>query len=273
MIKNLSLLILSGISISLSFYPFKFSGILAWIGFVPFFFAINRKSKKKAFFLGYLVGVIFWGITIYWLIHVTLIGTVTLILYLALYFGIFGFIFSLTYYLSSGYSLLFIPAVWVLGEYLRSYLFTGFSWALLGYSQYKNLSLIQLSDIGGTWLVSFVVMLINISLYYLVQKTPSLLSKVKYTLFILLVIGIVLLYGNYRLFSVSIKANIDSVPLRVSVIQGNISQKLKWQKESKDFIMERYFRLTRSSLEDNPDLIIWPEASLPVVKEEEPLYY
>ncbi|MCM8792186.1 MAG: apolipoprotein N-acyltransferase [Candidatus Omnitrophica bacterium] len=273
MIKDIFLLLLSAISLGLSFYPFRFSDIFVWLGFIPLFFAIKNKSKKRAFFFSYITGVVFWSITIYWLIHVTLVGMVALILYLALYFGIFGFIFSLTSSFHMGYSILFIPTVWVLTEYLRSYLFTGFGWALLGYSQYKNIVLIQLADIGGVWLISFTVMLVNINLYYLIQKRTSLIRKIKYGLFTFLFIIFALLYGNYCLFSIGTKWKRNGFPLKVSLIQGNIPQELKWQEYTGDFIIERYFKLTLQSLKEDPDLIIWPEASLPGIKGKDPLYY
>jgi len=61
--------------------------------------------------------------------------------------------------------------------------------------------------------------------------------------------------------------------MRVSIIQGNIPQELKWSGESEDFIFDRYLELTSKAQKDKPDLIIWPEASLPVVLEEDITYY
>src|SRR3989338_9828412 len=150
-VKPVSLCLLSAVLLILSF-PGCNIWVFAWFGFVPLLFVIRNKSKVKAFLLSYLTGVIFWAGIIYWLIHVTLPGTIILILYLALYFGIFGLTYNLQL---TTYNFLTIPALWVSLEYMRSHLLTGFPWALLGYSQYKNLALIQIADITGAWGVSF----------------------------------------------------------------------------------------------------------------------
>jgi len=164
--KDYIFCVLSAILLIFSFPNFNL-GFFAWFGFVPLFFVLEDKSKWKAFFLSYLTGIVFWLGIIYWLIHVTLPGMIILVLYLALYFGIFGLIIlsAIRYPLSA--TILFIPSVWVLLEYVRAHLFAGFPWALLGYSQYLNLPIIQISDITGAWGVSFLVMLVNVSLYYL----------------------------------------------------------------------------------------------------------
>ncbi|HLD83016.1 MAG TPA: apolipoprotein N-acyltransferase, partial [Candidatus Omnitrophota bacterium] len=78
----------------------------------------------------------------------------------------------------------------------------------------------------------------------------------------------VLGYGYYKLLHYRLSA--IGYRLKVSVIQGNIPQELKWRSDSKDYIMNKYLNLTRMSSIDKPDLILWPEASLPVVLEEEP---
>jgi len=56
-------------------------------------------------------------------------------------------------------------------------------------------------------------------------------------------------------------------------VQGNIPQQLKWEPEARGYIMEKYFTLTLLAKKDNPGLIVWPEAAVPVVLEEEPFYY
>jgi len=64
-------------------------------------------------------------------------------------------------------------------EYLRRHLFTGFPWALLGYSQYLNLPVIQIADVTGAEGVSFLVMMVNVAVYGVrskKQKTSTLLK-------------------------------------------------------------------------------------------------
>jgi len=270
MAKELFLCSLSAVLLILSFPNFNLE-FLAWFGFVPLLFVAKSKSKGEAFLFSYLAGVVFWFGIVYWLIHVTFPGMVVLVLYLALYFGFFGLIIS-TYSLQlTAYSLLFIPSVWVLLEYIRGRLFTGFPWALLGYSQYLNLPVIQIADITGVWGVSFLVMMVNVAIYTAIScKLSAVSKKQKYILPILLMF-ITVAYGYFKIYSLQLKTY--GLKLKISVIQANIPQQLKWDKSSRDFIMDRYFGVSKEALKDMPDLMVWPEAALPVVLEDEPVYY
>ncbi|HLD41303.1 MAG TPA: hypothetical protein VJA84_03900, partial [Candidatus Omnitrophota bacterium] len=273
---SLFLSAISGILLALPFCRGRL-WIFAWIGFVPLFLALRDKSRLQSFLLSYLTGIVFWSITIYWLIHVTLLGQILLILYLSLYFGIFGLLVSKL--LTIDYrllTLLFIPSLWVLLEYLRAHLLTGFGWALLGYSQYLNLPVIQIADIFGSYGVSFLVMMVNMTVYRLGSARASLdyargkpgrqgaRKEIKYALVILMCVFIVLGYGYFKLYEPRITTHPaaggagDPRPtLGISLIQGNIPQELKWTPGAEGFILDRYLGLSQEAAKDRPDLIIW----------------
>jgi len=265
--KNYLFCILSAVLLILSFPNYNI-WLLAWFGFIPLFFAVKDKSKGKAFLLAYFTGIIFWAGVIYWLMHVTLLGLILLVLYLALYFGIFGLILSVVKYKSSVASLLFIPVVWVILEFVREHLFTGFPWTLLGYSQYLNLPIIQIADITGVWGVSFLVMLVNVMLWKLMQGT-RLQTKRIYLLCTLCVFA-TLVYGYYKIHFLTLNPRLSvrqayPLSIKVSVIQSNIPQELKWEPTARDYILDRFTQLTERAAGDNPDLIVWPEASSPEI--------
>jgi len=243
--------------LSLSFSSFNL-WLFAWFGFVPLLISLEKKSFPRSFIIGYFCGIVFWSLTIYWLIHVTLLGQIVLILYLAVYFGAFGCIVYLSRFLPPGASLFFIPCSWVLLEYIRSYLFTGFPWAQAGFSQYSNLPAIQIADITGSWGVSFLVALTNTGLYLALRKR---LKRGAY----LICAGVLFLslaYGFYRLsYKPALCPGKDLV--KVSVVQGNIPQDLKWDKQAADGILNDYIALTYAAAKDGAGLIIWPEASVP----------
>ena len=245
--------------------------LFAWFGFVPLFFVLQNKSKSKAFWLSYLTGIIFWFGIINWLVHVTLTGLIVLVLYLALYFSIFGLLVSAYSLKLRAYSLLLTPSIWVLLEYVRSHFLTGFPWALLGYSQYLNLPIIQIADITGVWGVSFLVMLVNVAVYSVVSRKLSVISAIKKHMAVILCIIFTLTYGYFRINNLQLKAY--SLKLKVSVIQGNIPQELKWQPSARDNILNRYTQLTERAARDNPHLIVWPEASSPGVFGEDDRAY
>ncbi|MFA5287168.1 MAG: apolipoprotein N-acyltransferase, partial [Candidatus Omnitrophota bacterium] len=265
--------ILSGVLLALPFNNGKL-WIFAWFAFVPLFLALDNKTLKQPFFLFFIAGITFWSATVYWLVNVTLIGIILLILYLALYFAIFGLIIRPFTRRSQPYILLFVPAVWALLEYIRSHFLTGFPWALLGYSQYLNLPVIQIADITGVWGVSFLVMLVNVAVVEMIWSLKlKLWPRLKVTvLAAVLPLALILSYGFFHLSSVKLIPAVQ-YPVKISLVQGNIPQELKWDPVARDSIMQNYFELTSRAAKDNPDLIIWPEAALPVVLEEEPEYY
>lgn len=276
--KDYFLCLLSAILLILSSPNYNL-WIFAWIGFVPLFFVIQNKSRVKVFFFSYLTGVIFWFGIIYWLIHVTFIGLIVLVFYLALYFGIFGLFIAQRTAHSAQQNLFFIPSAWVILEYLRSHLFTGFPWALLGYSQYLNLPVIQIADITGAWGVSFLLMMVNVVVYSFcaMRYAPCATDKKqKKSLFLIpyllpfLLLFLSLIYGFYNLRKAH---SAQHTTLKISVIQPNIPQDLKWDTDARDSILDKYSFLTKQAVKDEPDLIIWPEASSPVVVEEEPAFF
>jgi apolipoprotein N-acyltransferase len=124
-----------------------------------------------------------------------------LILYLALYFAFFGLIIRPSTRNSNVYCLIFIPSCWVILEYIRSYLFTGFPWALLGYSQYLRPEIIQIADITGTWGVSFLLILSNTAIVEIIYSAKhNLWLKFKKTLIILVAfLALTLIYGYVKL--------------------------------------------------------------------------
>jgi len=255
--------ITSAVLLTLS-YPKADLEFFAWFAFIPFFFAIKDKSRTETLRYGFLFGLVFFSLTIYWLTYVSFLGYIVLILYLALYFSFFAFFVQPMICNSRFIYVLFIPLVWILLEYMRTYLFSGFGWALLGYSQYLNLPIIQIADKTGVWGVSFIIMMFNVAVFKLLKEG---LVKTKSTILItILLLAISLIYGHFCL-----KDEIPSRNLLVSVIQGNIPQEQKWDERFKDSILARYETLTKKAAKKGTDLIIWPETALPGYLEEKDL--
>jgi len=238
-------IILSGLLLIFSFPNFNLS-FLVFIGFIPLFFAIENKSPQKAFLIFFIAGFIFYLGTLYWLCHVTVIGLIISCLYLAIYFGIFGIAIN-------RFGILAAPVAWVILEYIQANIsIMGFGWASLGYSQYKNLPLIQVADFSGVYGVSFLIMMMNAAIYRAFKKS---FKEIVITAVILVaVIG----YGMMRE-----NTGGGGSSVKISVIQGNIPQKLKWDPEAQGMIIEKYVSLTKMSALDDPNLIVWPETSFP----------
>jgi apolipoprotein N-acyltransferase len=132
---------------------------------------------RRAFTLGFLTGAVyFWG-TLYWLVAVmttfgglntaAAAGSATLlIIYLSLYPGLFALAVAWLCSRLGLRALAFVPALWVTTELGRMYVWSGFPWALLGYSQATVLPVAQLASIVGVFGMSFLVASVSAALTY-----------------------------------------------------------------------------------------------------------
>jgi apolipoprotein N-acyltransferase len=248
------------------------------MGLVPLLLAISGQSCKKAFLLSMICGVIFFTAVFSWTFEIPryeLLHHAALGVYLALYFGVFGAVVRLVdkqcgivAALSSA------PLLWVTLEYARSnFFFLALPWALLAHSQWKYPAIIQLAALTGSYGVSFLVVLVNSALALLLlilsskskllrlpdSILPSAKSAISLTLAAAALTGLALLYG-VAVLSRPIKGN----EIRLSALQGNIDRQIKADpKKHAVQIMQTYTNLTRQAAKDQPDLILWPEASTP----------
>ena len=275
--KDFWLCVLSAVLLIFAF-PKIDLGILGWIGLVPLMLALEGKNSRQAFGLSYLCGIIFFTGTLYWFVYVdilvALIGAPLLILYLSLFFGLFGLIYS--YFNRTPLFLKFValPSAWVVLEWIRANFLTGFGWASLAHSQYKNLYFIQIADLTGIFGISFLMILVNLlgKELILCLKKESIFSFKQWlsNLFfpVLVILIVVLGYGVWR-FS-SLPNNLSQV--KAAVIQGNILQGRKWLPSEWPTIMEEYIFLTKEAAKGNPQMIIWPETAFPGILWEDDAY-
>ncbi len=279
-IKNLKTLILVFVSASLLILAFPRTDyyLLTWLALVPFFFALDHKSYKESFWIGGFGGLIFFFGTLYWLFNVTrwfyfiaALGITILMCYLALYFALFALVYRYLSRTKLFYRLLMIPAAWVVLEYIRAHLFSGFGWMSLGYSQYKNIGMIQIADILGVYGVSFAIVLANLIIKEIInliinrQKVFSVWPEI---LASILVIVSVFLYGNYRL-SNDANAIKDKKVREFVIVQPNIRQEDKWNVAEWYRIFDTHLNLTAQARLSNVDLVIWPESFYPGILDEE----
>lgn len=270
---------LSGILLALSF-PSPGISILAWVAFLPLFYAVKEKNTREAFKYGYLSGFVAYAAVFYWLnivmtvygklpIVVSFLLTLLMAAYLALYPAVTIAITRLAEARSIPPILTF-PVLWVSLEYLRGYLFSGFPWASLGYTQFRTLPIIQIADITGVYGVSFLILTVNIFLYQLWRWIrgkdgavyPALATSVVIPLFILTIF-----YGF-----ITLNRPDDGTLVKVALAQGNIPQDVKWDPAFQEGTVAIYERLSRKAKGAGTDLIVWPESSLPFFFQKEATY-
>jgi len=245
---------LLGSSSVLAFAPFYFYPVifLTIIGFL-FLIATKGSANTKSF----MFGAGFFVTGIYWVYiclqefggmpsFMALIATLALCLFLALFF--------LPFSLFKEYknSIFFLPAFFTLVELLRSVIFTGFPWLSIGYTQVPHSPLMGYLPILGIHGISFLVLLTSVLIFQLFQKN----SKKLYLLVFLIIIWVTGQHLKSIEWSKSKGGLVD-----ISLIQGNISQDKKWNKDMIEESLDHYKKLILNS---NASLIILPETSMPI---------
>jgi apolipoprotein N-acyltransferase len=232
-------IVLSGLMVAAMVPPFSYAG-LAWLCLIPLLIALwtlkVKHRAKKGFLIGYLVGAISFGIQVSWLSTVSWLGPIVLASYLALFFGAFG-AFAATLgnpwnrseeISESPFRSLFNAfthaTVWAGLEWLRGWLFTGFSWNGLGIAFHETLVISQAADLLGVaglslMLVFFQCVLVQVA--YRLKKTASDGIRRPRWDFTASVLGVGLLIA-YGLLRIAGESGKESIPLKSLLIQLNI---------------------------------------------------
>ncbi|MFH1318206.1 MAG: hypothetical protein ABIH71_04250, partial [Candidatus Omnitrophota bacterium] len=249
---KLLLCLISGVLTGLGFNSPYFSW-LVWVSLVPFIYVVNKSKLKDGIWSSIVFGLSFSGIVIFWLNNVTVLGLVLLLLYLSVYPVLF-FLLGRLFFRRPG-SLFSIPALWVILEFIRENVWCGFGWINLGYSQYRNLYLIQPADLLGVKLISFIIVMSNVLIWGIFVRKKYLWAKI---LIVLAIISGSIGYSIYKVDSIKPTGYVD-----VSVVQPNIEQQLKWDESAGQDIVATLNKLGKQTKEDS--LVVFPEASWPYI--------
>ena len=179
---------------------------------VPLFWALRDQSLKAAFWLGLVSGLAHYVALLYWIVYVThvfghlpLIAAIGILLvlagYLCLYTAVWGL--GVAWGAARGLSLLWwAPVLWVALEMGQTYIISGFPWELLGNGLYRYPLLLQLADITGVYGLSFLVVLVNASLYLLCFPPRGKALRFRQAAAVCLILVVWMGYGFYRLQAV-----------------------------------------------------------------------
>jgi apolipoprotein N-acyltransferase len=268
--KDSQLAIASGALLALSFPKFGHPS-LAWIALTPLLVALSgRVSLSRAFWLGLLAGNIYlWG-TLYWLSNVmTRYGEINLavsvvinalfIAYLALYPALFAVVVRRLMMAFGSAALIAVPLVWTATELGRMYVFTGFPWVLLGYSQSTVLPIAQAASVVGVFGVSAIVASVSAALAGVV-----IVRAYRPAALVLAGVMLIAVWGNVRARNAELTR--AGQPLRVGVVQPNtleedVEEAVRNPARGRD-ILERNLSLTRDALAKQVSLVVWPESGL-----------
>ncbi|MCD6534703.1 MAG: apolipoprotein N-acyltransferase [Deltaproteobacteria bacterium] len=285
----------SAATLYLSFNLHAYSWTWAFITLIPLL-AIAEKSSslRRACGIGLLVGFSFNFIELFWITNsiagftnlpqavvIIVMGLLALYmaLYLALFTGLWHYLRNLPPLKSSWgniISALTTAAAWILFEDLRGSFMGGFPWHPLGLTQIDNQLFNWLLPWGGVRLLSGLIVLGNIGLYLsalaLFKKRRKQAGLYAFSLLGPLLI-LAFLAGKTEPAKTALQRAIQTLnqatSTKIVIVQPNIPQKEKWRPENRDKIIEKMIAMTRKGLKYRPDLIVWPEAALPLLLEKE----
>lgn len=223
-----------------------------------------KTSPKRAFWLGWLYGFGFFSTGVYWIfISVNTYGNTSplfaliitggLIAILSLFPALNGFLLNRFFPKTNLSKLLCaFPAIWVFLEWVRAWIFSGFPWLFIGYSQITS-PLKGYAPILSVYGVSLVTLLSS-GLIVAIFCQPK--KKISYILYLILIwiIGAALSFITWT--------KPHGAPIKISLVQGNIAQDVKWSPNHVQPTLDHYVELTESHWDSK--IIIWPESAVPL---------
>jgi apolipoprotein N-acyltransferase len=244
---------LSGLLLAAAMPPVPL-GFLAWVGLIPLFLSAERLQGRSAFGAGFMHGVFFYALTIYWVGWITPVGTVAAILYLSVYKGFYVWAHSRIRSRFGSTALWCAPVLWTAVEYVNSLGDLGFPWGVLGLTQASYLPLIQYAEVTGIFGVSFWLVALNAILLVLIRGRVA--RSVAAPIAVILIFGS-LGYGAWRLMETR-----QDPTVRVAAVQPNINP-LDKGSEGFDFSFRQLRALSLPGVEEGAALVVWPETALP----------
>jgi apolipoprotein N-acyltransferase len=233
-------------------------------------FARVLHGVNRSFALGLICGGVYFAATLYWLVGtmttfgglpaaLSVFAAFLLVAYLALFPATFAWLLGRAIRSLGARAILLSPAIWVATELGRQYVWDGFPWALLGYSQISWLPIAQLASLFGVYGLSGLLALSSavVAFALLVREVSRWVPLAATGL----LVGGIALWGSARVSQGVLRSAGD--PVRVAVLQGNVAQEDKWNPALSDAITDTYLRMTRQALAEGATFIIWPESSTP----------
>ncbi len=260
-LRNL-LAIVAGALITLSLAPFEV-GAAGVASLLLLLFLLANCSPRAALVRGWFFGVGLFGSGASWVyvsIHVYGYAPVPLAVLLTLLFCLgLALLSALTCYIyrrlvaHDGYlSLAVFPALWVLGEWLRTWLLSGFPWLFAGYAQIDG-PLHGWVPLVGVFGISYLLALSAVCCFLLLQRRKN---------YWLLIPGLAPWLLGPLLATISWVTPLNE-QLTVGMVQANVPQEEKWLASKIPEHIRLYEELTEKLW--GKQIIVWPEAALSIM--------
>jgi len=264
--KKLVLSFVLGALLVSAFAPFNVYP-LAFISLAGLFYLWRDTAPKASFLIGLSYGYGLYGVGVSWVyVSLSTYGGMPLwmgILAVLGFTGLLALFVALTGYVVARYfpnnRLLAIPFIWVVFEWGKSWVLTGFPWLDVAYTQTESW-LMYWAPIGGVYLVSFVSIVLAACLSASIQVR----TYTKRIFLGLTAFGLLLLSNFMSFLEWSQPVG---EPLSVGVVQPNTPIDIKWQRSYQTELIGKLASLSnRLNVPSNKpvDLIVWPETALPL---------
>lgn len=230
------------------------------------------------FGLGYFLVAIHWvGAAFFvdggWLLAAMPFAALALAGLLALFWGLASAV-AHRFWTHDAWRILMFATMLAIAEFARGHLFSGFPFDLLGYALTANDQMSQLASVIGVYgLTALCALIAPLPALIWPGEERSLARRLTPLFAVALVIAAQVGYGQYRLTAIDVTPRED---VRFRLVQPAVDQALKWQADSRDFIMDRLLSLSEAKLTpDDPGMtgvtaVIWPESAMPFFLAEEP---
>jgi apolipoprotein N-acyltransferase len=251
----------SALLLNLSF-PYPGYSWLAWISLVPFFIILFTEKLKRVTLSALITGVLFNVVYLDWMKEYKHVASLPGGVFAEMLFFLFATLlfWFLSRNLKSTWLRAFVcTAGWFVIDYLKTIGFLGFPWGIIGYSQYRNLLMIQNASVLGVWGIDFIILYCNVTIALLIveiiRSSPPKPSPIN--LYILG--GFLLLAVVFGVIKLGEEKKGEFRKVRAGVIQANFDP---WSPQVEENLSKE-FNLTMKALKYDPDLIVWSESSVP----------
>ncbi|MDH5737099.1 MAG: apolipoprotein N-acyltransferase, partial [Gammaproteobacteria bacterium] len=259
------LALLSGCAFPLAFAPFNLWPV-AILVIMMLMLSLEGASRREGVLRFYLFGIGMYGVGNWWIYHsihvyggaspVLAFSMMTLlVLAYALHAALHGYIYMRFFHDRRWAVPVVFPVLWVLQEWVRTWLLTGFPWFFAGYTQ-MDTPLAGYAPVLGVMGVSLMLLVAISFLYSLLAGKTS----VRWAAAVFLIVWLAGALLQQLPFVTP-----TAEKLSVSLLQGNVDQRTKWRRESVVPILKLYREMTRDEL--GRDIIVWPEASITLLRE------
>ena len=236
----------------------------------------TSENKKQSFAFGYWFGFGYFACNMAWIGNAVLIEAAKLgwlfpsiLLAAGGFFGLFVALPALLSNLPKSFYArwLSFAAWWVIFEWIRSFILTGFPWNLLGSVLAFDLTLLQAASVVGTYGLSLAILLVCCApalIAFYKNKT----SIATAALTILFISASLIGYGKYHLNQMDIAQS----ETKIRLVQPAIPQKMKWNRQKLEENLEQYINMSKQTGLEEIDFVIWGETATPFALDFEPQY-